>query len=605
MIPYHFQIYASVSFFFLCKIICYLSSFISMFDKKLPTLMSDSGKEETDEDVCKWIPKKKHEVLKAKYKCLKKLFQIYDASVIGILPEPYGAERREERRHSRRRRSHRTKTDACAGTADPVTQAPAPVLSPAERSSLTTAVVRDLKLQYTSTSTQESLVCRDKYTQDCKDILSVTTSEKECECTQTSEILHATPFVIMKDSQPKPTRFQLFLQRILGIRREKSNNGLPSPHMYAASDNNITNRYEKRRRRGMRFRRLRGAKKVYSESALRERQSPVILSYVQSVQRNCLMDTTPRQCPFMGCRMIFYGIINYNDHINLCHFTDRKFSCHYCHEGFLKERDKLLHENEHIGISKLSTNLTSTISGLHSKVANVTQTDPEPKQINEEKLKKIVSFFDKIEDPEEIIAELKKSRHSTSSVNLTHHSSKVDTVASGASKSTSNSRRSSCVHLQKADRKSSSSVESDTSSVHTSGSSLRCQICGQKFDDIQHLNMHVNAEHRSGSRCSGQGRSERPPSPPHYHDNSDYEEPPSVLANRSYSTLHHVNTSSTLTRFTSEEKSAMSYDPSTNIIYYSSSESVKNPSVMGETVKRGRAGFNSYKWEPGTDSIHA
>lgn len=306
MIPYHFQIYASVSFFFLCKIICYLSSFISMLDKKLPTLMSDSGKEETDEDVCKWIPKKKHEVLKAKYKCLKKLFQIYDASVIGILPEPYGAEGRGERRHSRRRRSHRTKTDACAGTTEQAAP-PAPALAPAERSSLTTAVMRDLKLQYTSTSTQESLVRRDKYTQDCKDLLSVTTSEKECECTQTSEILHAAPFLMMKDSQPKPTRFQLFLQRILGIRREKSNNGLPSPHMYAASDNNISNRYEKRRRRGLRFRRLRGAKKVFSESALRERQSPVILSYVQSVQRNCLMDTTPRQCPFMGCRMIFYG----------------------------------------------------------------------------------------------------------------------------------------------------------------------------------------------------------------------------------------------------------------------------------------------------------
>lgn len=132
----------------------------------------------------------------------------------------------------------------------------------------------------------------------------------------------------------------------------------------------------------------------------------------------------------------------------------------------------------------------------------------------------------------------------------------------------------------------------------------------------QRLNMHVNAEHRSGSRCSGQSRGERPPSPPaqpsppgppipHYQDNSDDEEPVSVLANKSYSTLHRVNTSSTFTRFTSEEKSAMSYDPSTNIIYYSSSESVKNPSVMGETVKRSRAGFNSYKWEPGINSIQA
>lgn len=48
------------------------------------------------------------------------------------------------------------------------------------------------------------------------------------------------------------------------------------------------------------------------------------------------------------------GIINYNDHLNICHFSDRKFICIYCHEGFNKEHDKIVHENEHIGISKLN-----------------------------------------------------------------------------------------------------------------------------------------------------------------------------------------------------------------------------------------------------------
>ncbi|RVE53160.1 hypothetical protein evm_002257 [Chilo suppressalis] len=78
-----------------------------------------------EEEVKKWVPKKKHDVLKAKYKCLKKLFQVYDASVIGILPEPCAAETEyrdvddsSSRSRCRRKRSHRTKTDACAGTTE-------------------------------------------------------------------------------------------------------------------------------------------------------------------------------------------------------------------------------------------------------------------------------------------------------------------------------------------------------------------------------------------------------------------------------------------------------------------------------------------------------
>ncbi|XP_068622307.1 uncharacterized protein [Battus philenor] len=594
MIPYHFQIYASVSFYFLCKILCTLLSYISMLDTKHRTLMSDSGKEETDEEVCKWIPKKKHEVLKAKYKCLKKLFQIYDASVIGILPEAHAvSEKREERRHCRRRRTHRAKADAgtevSCGT----------VLLPIEKRSITTSVIRDLKLQY-ATSVPDSLSRRDKFTQDSKDFLSITTSEKECECTQTSELLQM-PFLIVKDSQPKPTRFQMFLQRILGIRREKPSCVLPNPHVYAASDNNISNRYEKRRRRGLRFRRLRNTKKIHSETALREGQSPVILTYVQSVQKNCLMDTTPRQCPFVGCRTIFYGIINYNDHLNLCHFTDRKYCCHYCHEGFMKERDKLVHENEHIGISKLNTNLIPVPnSSRHSKVASITQTDPEPKDVNEEKLKKIVSFFDKIDDPEEILAELKKSRHSASNVNLTRHSSKTETVISGHNKSISNSRKSSCAHLQKAERKSVSSADSVVSE-RSMESSIKCQMCGENFDHIQRLNLHVSTEHRIRNRNT-KCQNREVTAPQRYQDSEDEDQGSVKNTDRSYSTVRPVDTSSVISQSTSEERTARSesYDPSTNIIYYSSMESVQRPSNINNQVKRVRSGFNSYKWEPGT-----
>lgn len=86
----NWEIYVSVAFYFGAKIIsytlksvCYTSytSYTSRMFRKDP-LTSIPERSEIEEPL-KWVPKKKHEVLKAKYKCLKKLFQIYDASVIG------------------------------------------------------------------------------------------------------------------------------------------------------------------------------------------------------------------------------------------------------------------------------------------------------------------------------------------------------------------------------------------------------------------------------------------------------------------------------------------------------------------------------------------
>jgi hypothetical protein len=132
---------------------------------------------------------------------------------------------------------------------------------------------------------------------------------KESEATHPLEATHPMPYLLMNE-KPRLTRFQCFIQRIFGIKPDKSYKAFvhPNSHVYAASDNNITPQYgEKRRRKGLRFRKLRKPKKIQSESALRNVKSPMILTYVQSVQKNCLMDTTPRQCPIMGCRMIFYG----------------------------------------------------------------------------------------------------------------------------------------------------------------------------------------------------------------------------------------------------------------------------------------------------------
>ncbi|CAH2056455.1 unnamed protein product, partial [Iphiclides podalirius] len=560
-----------------------------MLEKGRQALMSAERPASDEEAACKWIPKKKHEVLKAKYKCLKKLFQIYDASVIGILPEPYAAPEivERERKHSRRRRSHRTKTDACSGTNE--------IACDVEKRSIATAVIRDLKLQYTPTSIIDSdtrpETRRDKFTQDSRGCLSAGASEKECEYTQTSELLRM-PYLTGKETKPKPTRFQMFLQRLLGIKRERTNHPPPTPHVYAASDNNINDRYGKRRKRGLRFRRLRGPK-IHSETALRDGRNPVILNYVQSVQKNCLMDTTPRQCPFLGCRMIFYGIINYNDHLNLCHFTDRKYFCHYCHEGFVRDCDKLVHENEHIGITKLNAinKLASTPSSDRRsyKVASLTQTEPQAAlDVDEEKLKKIVSFFDKIDDPEEILAELKRSRHSRSNMNLTRHSSRTEAATPEPRRSDRNTHGAySSVQLRKTDRRSHSSGYSDALAHRSSASSLKCQMCGDSFDRKQRLNLHVDTEHRGHKQkyLSAMGSQRE-------RDTSER------LERCSVSTVRRVDTSSTLTQSPSEG-SNKSCDPSTNIVYYTSLESVRKPSVKDFMAKHARSSFG-YKWEPGT-----
>lgn len=206
-----------------------------------------------------------------------------------------------------------TKTDACAGTTE-VSSGDVTIQSEDKCSTIATAVIRDLKIQC-SCSTQmmseapPSTKFQDKY--QSKENLSVAT-DHECGCTQTSEPIHPPhplPYLMVNERR-KPTRFQSFMQRLFGLRRERAykNYVLPNGHIYAASDNNFTQNFgERRRRRGLRFRRLKRPKKILSESALRDMRSPVILTYVQSVQRNCLMDTTPRQCPIVGCRMIFYG----------------------------------------------------------------------------------------------------------------------------------------------------------------------------------------------------------------------------------------------------------------------------------------------------------
>ncbi|CAB3241959.1 unnamed protein product [Arctia plantaginis] len=585
--------------------------------KKQPTLSSIPERNENEEEhmATKWVPKKKHDVLKAKYKCLKKLFQIYDASVIGILPETYGPETYLEEeiqtKKRRKKRSHRTKTDACAGTTEissgDVTQQS--VVDDTEKESIATAVIRDLKIKHQSCS---STAVENAATQDSRENFHNITIDQECECTQTSNEPHPIPYLMFNEKR-KLTRFQSFIHRIFGIRHERGykNYVLPNGHVYAASDNNIShyNSSEKRRRRGLRFRRMRRPKKIQSETALRDMKSPIILTYVQSIQRSCLMDTTPRQCPITGCLMLSYGIINYNDHLNLCHFKDRKYICHYCHEGFEREYDKLLHENEHIGITKLPPKATTptSVKQFPQQKANDTQTDSNLMKcdFSEDKLKKIVSFFEKINDPDQILTEMKKSRFSMSNL-------QTETAGDG-SDSNSDKRTVSLVNLnRKTDRAKYSSGESTVTSKGISVTPITCHLCGEQFDFRRQLSLHVDLEHRVHDKfskfhsCAGILNSR----PTNHVDMISEDGKINVQSvDRSHSGIRRINTSSTLTQESFSEISrrksdeSLSYDPSTNIVYYTSLESVKKPSVVNSIVKKVRTGINPYKWEPGTKII--
>lgn len=273
------EIILSVYLYLIVKIICNIvaNCRLSMFNKQ-PTLTSIPEQIEKEEEIIKWVPKKKHEVLKAKYKCLKKLFQIYDASVIGILPQNYPEQQFDDERTHRRRRSRRTKTDACAGT----TEVSSGDVSKTEAAT----VINELKLDLnTSSQTVKS-----------NSSISNTRDDKSTKDSNDSSIGDVSDERSV--SRKKPTRFQIFLQRILGIRCDK-NDG------YGGSDNNIMR--ERRRRNGLRFRRLRRSRKAKSDIALRDGKEPVILSYVQSIQRSYLTNTTPRHCPMVGCRKISYG----------------------------------------------------------------------------------------------------------------------------------------------------------------------------------------------------------------------------------------------------------------------------------------------------------
>lgn len=260
------------------------------------TLTSIPEREEIYEPS-RWVPKKKHEVLVAKYKCLKKLFQIYDASIIGAINDNNTEE--TDLVSEEKCESYKIKSDACAATSD--------LRICSETSMKFNVNKKDINVESECNKKESNFNCTCQCKLPSETKFNNEQIMKECGFTQTQEFDQPHE---SDNKKPRLTKFQIFVSRLFGIKPQNNAYMMPSNHIIAASENNIINNFGKRRRkRGIILRRRR-PKKVQSESVLQNYEND-ILNYVHSVQRNCLLDTTVRQCPIMGCNNKFYGKEDY------------------------------------------------------------------------------------------------------------------------------------------------------------------------------------------------------------------------------------------------------------------------------------------------------
>ena len=114
-----------------------------------------------------------------------------------------------------------------------------------------------------------------------------------------------------------------------------------------------------------------------------------------------------------------------------------------------------------------------------------TQTEPElPKsQVPEEKLKKIVSFFDKITDRDRVVTQMKKNRCSESNIYTLHRNRRVDIDSQISSRMEANeSSDSDNKTLSKEIMYKKSGTTSSESKDSEKYPPVRCQLCGEAFD---------------------------------------------------------------------------------------------------------------------------
>lgn len=278
MIPFeNWFLLTGFTFHILCKIICSTTAWQNPrmssrnLINRLRSIPENTETNEIEVPPTRWVPKKKHEVLKAKYICLKKLFQVYDATLYAY-PDAFAPEKVEQPAMRRRkRRTHRCMADALVGTASEL-------------------------ISEKITTQDTECTCKSQTVAKLESEMTFDTGATECSSRECNTQTMTTPHPIhiphlQLNEKRKLTRFQCFIHRMIGI----SSNRM---------DLNVCGDNHSRHRRTFRIKRASRAKRVQSECGLRD---PSILSYVQNVQRNCLMDSTPRKCPIVGCKCMLYG----------------------------------------------------------------------------------------------------------------------------------------------------------------------------------------------------------------------------------------------------------------------------------------------------------
>lgn len=272
--------------------------------------------------------------------------------------------------------------------------------------------------------------------------------------------------------------------------------------------------------------------------------------------------------------------------MNFCHFPARKFNCHYCHEGFQNEKDKLLHENEHLGIPKL--NLTSPLA-LSNTSRNSNDNQTEPKEVPRDKLKKIVSFYDKIVQNEHSYSDYKNCTFSESHI-PSHRSCQSESNIS--SDDTNEKKTNPCQSTANCRRPMEKCLESELGS----SGPIKCPICSEHFEHRRELSLHVDLEHRAHKKYSKfnscAGLSDR-----------------KIDCITTDGTLNVQSMSGSNTTLCRDEICTTlqegSQKNSTNVVHNADSEMMsRNNSTLSNIVQKVKSGIKCYKWEPGTKIIH-
>lgn len=262
-----------------------------------------------------------------------------------------------------------------------------------------------------------------------------------------------------------------------------------------------------------------------------------------------------------------------------------------------------MHENEHLGISKL--NLTSPITSKESYTKYNGLKDSN--EVSKDKLKKIVSFFDKFVDHDKDRNEFSKKK--------VYSEVKLSRVCSS-----SVSGKTVCVKEENKEKGSTHNILKSKSSSHKQtvlnnhNNVIKCHICDQIFTNRRQLGVHVDIEHRMHNKfskfhsCTGIIDTNRKK-----HDSLNYVSGDGTLKvqslEESASISDSIDNFSIVTQNSSLKSDVtISFDPSTSVSHSNrtSKSGSKKTTTPIDSVERDKSGVKicPYTWEPGTKIIY-